>query len=281
MAKDAGGSHPNRRLASQGDASADRARQGLAVLIIWVSVILIAVFAGVAIWMAWEDKPTQNGKSAAEVAQGVLNGLLPIASAWVGAVLAYFFVNQATEDANRTTLQVLKRRTFADTVRAVPIMAAIRTMPQMEYVYIEHDSSTGAATTRISDLLEIFDAKGRTRAPIFEWREADKAFVLRYILHESTVFDFLRRNPAVDPKTVSLSALIDDPASRLRWDRSIAYVSQTATLADAKAAMETDKRIQDVVVTLNGRPDEPFIGWLTNVDVLRNCVAGATSLDQD
>jgi len=43
----------------------------------------------------------------------------------------------------------------------------------------------------------------------------------------------------------------------------------TATILDAKNAMEKVKSCQDVFVTQNGSSEEKVIGWLTNVDIVR------------
>ena len=46
---------------------------------------------------------------------------------------------------------------------------------------------------------------------------------------------------------------------------SFAVVSEDATLADAKAAMESVRDCLDVFVTKSGTKDEPVLGWVTNV----------------
>ena len=53
--------------------------------------------------------------------------------------------------------------------------------------------------------------------------------------------------------------------------RSFDFVKKTASLAEAKAVLESNLKsnpdVADIFVTENGRPDEPVIGWVTNVEI--------------
>ena len=50
---------------------------------------------------------------------------------------------------------------------------------------------------------------------------------------------------------------------------TLSYVPMNSTVADAKIAMESTPRCQDVIVTDSGRASEPMRGWITNVDISR------------
>ena len=257
----------------------DEARADLAKMIIRWSLVLILIFGigtiGIAIWL----RPPAKENSAIDVALGILNSLLPILSAWVGAVLAYYFVNKATEEANRTTLAAIRRRNFSDAVRAQPITRAMRNFDEIDCLELSILGETQKISTQMGALVELLSR--RTRAPLFVWDAKKRQFVLRYVLHQSTVYEFLYRTRPDDLKKITIQDLLDDPSTRMRWDMTLAHPSQRSTLADAKAAMDANPRIQDVVVTLDGNPGSAFVGWLTNVDVLRHCVAGASSLDDE
>jgi hypothetical protein len=155
----------------------------------------------------------------------------------------------------------------------------MRTMPEVEFVEIELDPD-GSPTNRLSEVIGVLKA-GKTRIPLFEWNAKGKFFILRHVLHESTVFEFLARRGAANSEEIPLAELLSDPTTRARLDGTLALVPQRAALADAKVVMDANRRIQDVAVTLNGGAEEAFIGWLTNVDVLRHCIAGAGVLDDE
>lgn len=59
--------------------------------------------------------------------------------------------------------------------------------------------------------------------------------------------------------------LLSDPEFKSKLETSFAVVPQTATLADAKRAMESTPWCQDTFVTRTGTRTEPIIGWITNV----------------
>ena len=48
--------------------------------------------------------------------------------------------------------------------------------------------------------------------------------------------------------------------------KAVAFACADKTLADAKEAMDRMPGCQDVFVTRTGAPDEPVVGWLTNVE---------------
>jgi len=258
----------------------ETARSQLATLVIWGSLAVVFIFGlaviGVSTFLALPG-PTAE-MQAAEFTKGVFASALAVVSAWVSAVLAFYFVNQTAESASRTTMAALKARTVRDTVQKVSVREVMR-LPD-EIIEVVADYSNGRVKTPISKVLEVF-AQGVTRAPIFE--VVGKKWVLRAVLHESTVYEFLWRN-GIDKDAASdteLQVLLDDPVSRRRWDLTLAYVHKGATLSDAKLKMDADKRIQDVVITSDGSENGEFVGWLTNVDVMRKCIAGAFALDEE
>lgn len=51
--------------------------------------------------------------------------------------------------------------------------------------------------------------------------------------------------------------------------KTVARVAESATLADAKAAMEATPNSQDVIVTATGKNNAPMLGWISNVDIAR------------
>ena len=258
----------------------ERARSGLARLVIWGSLIVVGFFGTAVVVVSYFlALPSPSAEmQAAEFTKGVFTSALAVVSAWVSAVLAFYFVNQTAEDASKTAIAALKYRNVRDRVQGVPVRQVMRLPDEIVEVVAEFENER--VVTPISEVLSVF-AKGVTRAPVFE--VIGKKWVLRFVLHESTVYEFLWRNGINETMagTTDLQGLLDDPRSRRRWDMTLAYLPKTASLADAKAKMDADKRIQDVVITSDGSETGEFVGWLTNVDVMRRCIAGAFELDDD
>ncbi len=101
---------------------------------------------------------------------------------------------------------------------------------------------------------------GVTRVPVI-----DNTGVLKYLIHYSLLKAFMAQQPN-DP---SLADLLADEERRTLIEDTIAFVPRSGTVGDAKAAMDATTKCQDVIVTQNGRRDEPAVGWLTNVDLIR------------
>jgi hypothetical protein len=86
----------------------------------------------------------------------------------------------------------------------------------------------------------------------------------------------LRDTSAIDFATATLSSMLTKECRALKGmthgdfiQKTIAFVAQDRTVADAKAAMEQIPGCQDVIVTKTGDKAEPMIGWLSNIDISR------------
>ena len=99
--------------------------------------------------------------------------------------------------------------------------------------------------------------------------------VCKYIIHQSLIYKFVAlRSTGGEATPISLSDLsledllaFEDVIDYVR--EAIAAVSETATLGDARAAMEK-VNCQDILVTTTGERQGPVVGWLTNVDIARH-----------
>jgi hypothetical protein len=77
-------------------------------------------------------------------------------------------------------------------------------------------------------------------------------------------FTYLCWNLTVSPVSATYEEFIQ---------KTMAFVSQDRTLADAKAAMGQLPGCQDVIVTKSVNNTEPVLGWLSNVDIARFSMA--------
>ena len=121
--------------------------------------------------------------------------------------------------------------------------------------------STTEDQISLSDILSLCTQK-ITRIPIL-----DNSGRLLYLIHCSLLREFITSWSGGTQAT--LADLADDPDNRVLIYDSTAFVSESATVGEAKAAMDSIPRCQDVMITSSGRRDEPVIGWLTNIDIGR------------
>jgi hypothetical protein len=219
----------------------------------------ILVISAIALYGAASD-PDQF----AETSRLVFNALLPLLGTWVGTVLAYYF----------------SRKNFEAASQSVERMVTLTTEQKLAQIFVEKEMirpaqmtvhQIPAGKTARDVLLKDLRAKlgGRiTRMPIL-----DSSGVVQYIVHQSGLFKFLAdkalggATPAEIEK-LTLQDLVDD-AELKSWVANIVYVSERASVGDAKKAMEERPGCQDLIVTKTGSRTEAMLGWMTNVDIGR------------
>lgn len=118
---------------------------------------------------------------------------------------------------------------------------------------------------KLLDLLRELDEKRFNRIPFVNCEDR-----LVYIAHRSMLDRFIARQItkglSTELKDLTLADLFNQqPEMRAIIKSSAAFVGRTATLGDAKAAMHKKKDCRDVFVTAIGKPDEPILGYITDV----------------
>jgi hypothetical protein len=113
--------------------------------------------------------------------------------------------------------------------------------------------------TALSDLQAIL-APGITRIPVL-----DASGALRYLVHKSVLAEFQANWKGTHPPTLADLAG-DAKIHALIYDATV-FVAETVTAGEAKAKMDSEPACQDVIVTKNGKRDEPVLGWLTNIEL--------------
>jgi hypothetical protein len=85
-----------------------------------------------------------------------------------------------------------------------------------------------------------------------------------YVLHDSTLAAFAEKvHKSTLTLTETLGDLLADPEYKALVE-AMGFVSERATIADARTAMASIKDCNDVFVTPSGKADERATGWLTN-----------------
>jgi hypothetical protein len=111
--------------------------------------------------------------------------------------------------------------------------------------------------------LERFN-KDFLRIPILD--ESDHPL---YLIHRSNIDRFLATT-ALNSKSVAdldLNDLLNAPETKKILDHGFALVRLDADLAEAKDKMDGAQNCLDVLVTQNGRDQEPVLGWITNAEI--------------
>jgi hypothetical protein len=112
--------------------------------------------------------------------------------------------------------------------------------------------------------------QGFNRIPILGDKDIGK-----YVIHQSLFYKFIAEK-SFEPQsgfqfdTATLEDFLNHPTMRDAVQKTIAFVGQGQTLADAKLRMDEVEGCQDVFVTESGKAGEPVVGWLTNVGIAKH-----------
>ncbi len=222
-----------------------------------VAILLVASVALVAAFLT-------NAQQFAQTSQLVFNSLLPLLGTWVGTVLAYYFSRKNFESASHS----VERMVTLTTEQKLGQLSVEQEMLRLhEITFYQIPAGKSASDVKLEELHKKLVGK-ITRIPVL-----DANGVVMYILHQSGLYRFLamqilEEKSKVEIGKLTLQDLVDD-AELKNWVINIAYISEQASVADAKSKMEQQPGCQDLIVTKSGSKNEPMLGWMTNVDIGR------------
>jgi len=251
-------------------------RERLARLVVMGS--FLTLFLMVAAIFYYSGSSGNSG--AGEIADKVFNTILPVLAGWVGTVLAYFFSAQNLERTSATldkaVIAVGQGGGGPPTQPSDPVYGK---MIKVENIKKKQDlTSKNLGQIRLLDLQREFQgAEPDPPASRLVFLDGGK---FRYLMHSSVLNAFLvsqlvsaaGQSVTGQPTAVgdlTLQNLVDDPESLRQISKLVAFVSGSATLADAKAAMDAIPGAQDIIVTKTGDAAGEVIGWLSNVDLVK------------
>jgi len=229
-------------------------REWLATIVVVISLGAVALLGGISI-----------RKGDAGAAKDILTMILPMIGTWVGTVLAFYFGKEQLEAATRSVTAIARELTPEEKLRSLKVTTKM--IPRAEArVFTEEPSNL-----KLLDAVAALDKdKKGNRIPVL----AVDGQPL-HVIHRSAVDRFISKNAAAGKtpdqlKALTLADLLQDPDFKDITKATFAVVPQTATLADAKRAMESLPWCQDVFVSQTGARTEPVVGWITNAIIEAN-----------
>jgi hypothetical protein len=202
--------------------------------------------------------------------QTILTAVLPLLGSWVGAVIAFYFSSKNLESATKSVQSIVGGLTGQEKLKTISIKDKMIRRDQIHVTQGDDDSKLFLCEM----LNDLEDSKKGDRIPVLSSKEYPK-----YVIHRSTIDKFLS-NKAINEKLsldqLSKLSLADLVASQTGLARSFGVVSENSTLGDAKSIMDAlGKECQDIFVTQKGASSEPVVGWITNIIIEDNSIAGA------
>jgi hypothetical protein len=220
-------------------------RKTLALALVGASVAGIALISVIAIAFA--------GDSRAETSRLVFSSVLPLLGTWVGTVIAFYFARENLAAATESTLALAGREA------GTPVTGVmIRRDEWLTYDLAEGETDADVQLAAIHARMRTIDPPSR-RLPI---RSASG--VVLHVIHDATLSAYAEsQGETTATLTKTLGDLLATPDFKQLID-AIGFISEKATIADARIAMASTKYCNDVFVTASGKRDDPALGWLTN-----------------
>jgi len=210
-----------------------------------------------------------------DAAKTVFNAILPVTGTWIGTLLAYYFGKANFEAAQKSVTDMAKGISGLDKLKSIPVREKM--IPRSS-IKILPDLLEGKRDDErlLKDIVAFMEKEKIGRLPLFK---SDGAF--RAIIHRSAFNDFISRkafgSDSAAVATLRLADLFSDQKYARLVQQCVAFVSENATLADAKNAMDHVSvatadlgNCEDAFVTKTGESKEPVLGWVTNDIIVEN-----------
>ena len=195
--------------------------------------------------------------SRAEMTRLVFAAVVPLIGTWVGTVLAYNFSRENFEAASQATKDTYAAASGLSTGTPlaqvmVPVSRIVAPPP------VSNDAAGRALP--LEGLHQLMSDHNVTRLPIFT---SDGAVL--YVIHDADLNGYASREGLTAPefggKTVD--DLLGDVAAAAPAT-SFETVAPSATIGEARTALQGKPECKDVFVTEGGGRADKVLGWITN-----------------
>ena len=190
----------------------------------------------------------------------VFNILLPVLATWVGTVLAFYFGKQNFESANQQVQKIFNRLAPEPDTEEL-VTSIMRPYSDMKFYRIPEGKTEADVT--MQELKDNCENNKVTRLPII-----DNAGKPKYMIHESLINKYLSEDAKNADKTLEAFVKENDCTA----DKGFVLAAEDTSIAEAKAKMEACK-CQDIFITKGGTADEPLLGWISNVRLVKELKA--------
>ncbi|HDR2843818.1 TPA: hypothetical protein QCK30_002299 [Enterobacter sichuanensis] len=239
--------------ASQSEASLPRQRIGGLVLSGGLGIIIFLLF--IALIVLYKHDSDASLKDIFPLVKDLIMIFLPVISAWISTIIAFYFSRDSLKAVTEHAQDIAIALAGDDKLKTIFVSQVMYPMDE-KYVVMQRNGNY-ADIKLYHDLLDgKMKDRNITRLPIL-----DENGVIKYIIHQSMITEFIARNRTLQDPT--LQDLINDPTYGILFTR-FGVVGAKATLLEAKKQIDQDRECQDVIVTLNGERDAAALGWITN-----------------
>jgi len=192
-------------------------------------------------------------------AENISQILLPLWSTWFGTILAYYFSKENLDAARDSTQSLLEQLSAKDQQFASkPVRTAMLPFAEIKALNIKENGKE-----LLIKIVNNQEYKEFHRFPVFD----DKQLV--YMIHRSVILQYLCDSTQGIRSEKTLNDFLETMEIQIALKDSVGFVSETATLLDAKNEMDKRKNCEDVFVTKDGKNSSDVIGWVRDRDIYK------------
>ena len=245
-------------------------RNRLARLVVVGSFLTLFLLVGTLLVLA---QGGADSKDAATTAQNAFNAILPVLAGWVGTVLAFYF-SAASQERTSVSLDKAIGQSTATTGPSTPVsqaMIALGSILKLQDLGLKKPEEI--PLTELETAFKEPGPKGMIASRLVFVENS----VFRHIVHISTFNAFvLKRTTGNNSTTIdklTFADMLADPETLNQITKLVVFVPATASVGEAKTALDSVVGAQDVIVTGSGDAGAPMLGWLSNVDLIKALTA--------
>lgn len=227
-------------------------RLSLALVITFFAIIGIIALAITILLVSTGDQKLES-------ATMVFNAVLPLFATWVGTILAYYYARENLQAATDSTVR-LASVGAPEFLRSVSAVVAMIPKDRMIFEDKPTEAKLIQCAKRLGDagvrFLPVLSPDGKPLA----------------LTDRERIFDFIYSDHSGQPDLEDLKPedlTLEHLLKSGKYSRPFASVAKSASLADAKEAIEKTRECRFAFITDKGTKEEPVIGMLTSTDIMK------------
>ena len=190
----------------------------------------------------------------------IFNTVLPVVASWVGTILAFYFGRENFESANKQVRDIMKK-TEGSSSKTVNITTIMKPFADMKSYPLSQNKQEDKVP--LKDLQKLLEGKVN-RLPI-----VDVNNVVKYMIHEASIDKYIAKGGKVDDSLADFLKERKGQNVEFGLNHAFVVVGEKASVLEANAKMDEYPFVRDVFVTRGGTPNEPYIGWASNVRLIK------------
>jgi hypothetical protein len=190
----------------------------------------------------------------------IFNMVLPVVASWVGTILAFYFGRENFESANKQVRDIMQQ-SGTEKPKTVGITTIMKPFADMKSYRLSMGQTDDEV--KIKELQKLLEGKVN-RLPVVDMNN-----VVRYMIHEASLDKYIAKGGSDEDSLAAFLKKQKEQGVEFGLNQAFVVVAEKASILEANAKMEEYPFVRDVFVTRGGTPNEPYIGWASNVRLIK------------